>query len=242
MRFGVFPSYFESFCYALHEVYLARIPVIVSNRPGTKDFFRHEENALLFDGSVDDLTRQMERLAGNADLRHRLACPYPVATDPLGSFYDGPQAESWIRTETPQRPSLLVCVIEEKGEARPPALEALAAGQLQDMRMVRLRPANDGVDLAAAWLLGGLYTLHAGDGSPLLPTEVCTGQACWSCAAATCPAQTTWRVASTRSRGSRKLPSSAVGNASSTASRSPYGTSSRWTPPWKWPRSAAARR
>lgn len=176
VRLGVFPSYFESFCYALHEVYLAKVPVIVSNRPGTKDFFRHEENSLLFDGSVDDLTRQMERLAGDADLRSRLACPYPVATDPLGSFYEGPRAESWIRWGTPERPSLLVCVIEEKGEPRPPVLEPLAASQLQNMRVVRLCPADDSGDQAAAWLLGGLYTLHAQDGAPLLPTEVRTSQ------------------------------------------------------------------
>ena len=176
VRFGVFPSYFESFCYALHEVYLAQVPVIVSDTPGTKDFFRHEENALLFDGSVEDLTRQMERLAADAKLRVKITLPYPVATDPLGSFYEGPFRQSWISTEKPsRRPSLLVCLIEDQGDAGP-TLQALAESHISDMRVVRLRPAEQNPDCPAAWLLGELRTLHDAEGNPLVPTEVRTGQ------------------------------------------------------------------
>jgi len=177
VRFGVFPSYFESFCYALHEVYLARIPVIVSDKPGTRDFFCHEQNALLFDGSVEDLTRQMERLAADADLRDRLTLPYPVATAPMGDFYERPLKESWIERQTPaRRPSLLVGLIEDGPERTAATLEALAESRVANMRVIRLRAADEDPAGAATWLLGALRTLHDHEGNSLLPTEVRTGE------------------------------------------------------------------
>jgi glycosyltransferase involved in cell wall biosynthesis len=179
VRFGVFPSYFESFCYALHEVYLARIPVIVSDTPGIRDFFRHEDNALLFDGSVSDLTRQMERLAGDAGLHERITLPYPVATAPLGDFYRGPFHESWVNRQTPARqPSLLVCMIDDgQSAAAARTLDSLAKSRIADMRVVRLRPDDDRAEGVAAWLLGALRTLHDDRDGPLLPANVSTKEA-----------------------------------------------------------------
>ena len=177
VRFGVFPSYFESFCYALHEVYLAQIPVIVSDMPGTKDFFRHEQNALLFDGSVEGLTRQMERLARDAELHKKITLPYQVATDPLGTFYSGPFAESWISREEPtSRPSVLVCVMEDKPGEAAPTLDALADIRVDNMRIVCLRPAENSPEEPATWLLGALRTLHDERGTLLLPTDVRTAE------------------------------------------------------------------
>src|SRR5439155_798365 len=51
--FAVFPNRVESFCYALHEVYDAGVPVIVNDLPSFADFFRHEDNALVYDGTTE---------------------------------------------------------------------------------------------------------------------------------------------------------------------------------------------
>ncbi len=87
VRFAVIPGYLESFCYAAHELYRARIPLILSRMPGIVDYFHHEKNALLFDGSVGDLTKCMQRLYYDVDLRERIRYPYPVVDNELGGFY-----------------------------------------------------------------------------------------------------------------------------------------------------------
>lgn len=89
---GVFPNRTESFCYALHEVYDAGVPVVANNLPAFRDFFTHERNALLYDGTTPALVSALERLIDDARLRERLSRPYAVADAPLGSFYDQPVA------------------------------------------------------------------------------------------------------------------------------------------------------
>ncbi|MCK4341967.1 MAG: glycosyltransferase family 4 protein [Phycisphaerae bacterium] len=90
--FAVFPNRLESFCYALHEVYDAGVPVIVNNLPAFVDFFTHEKNALVYDGTTKGLVDAMHRLLDEHDLRESLCRPYAVAEEPLGSFYESPHA------------------------------------------------------------------------------------------------------------------------------------------------------
>ena len=104
MLFGVIPSYFESYCYAAHELYEAGLPLIIANIPGLQSDFQHEHNALVFDGTVSDLAGQMQRLSGDAELRQRLAHPYPLGDDPLGIFLS-PAAEPWLDGSHPIRPT-----------------------------------------------------------------------------------------------------------------------------------------
>lgn len=55
VRAAAFPSYFESFCYAAHELYNAQIPLMVSNTPAFMDYFMDGKNALVFDLTVESL-------------------------------------------------------------------------------------------------------------------------------------------------------------------------------------------
>ncbi|RLE25172.1 MAG: hypothetical protein DRJ50_03440, partial [Actinobacteria bacterium] len=60
--FAVFPNLFESFCYALHEVYDAGVPIVANDLPGIRDFFHDEKNCLLYDGTTEQLIERMERM------------------------------------------------------------------------------------------------------------------------------------------------------------------------------------
>jgi glycosyltransferase involved in cell wall biosynthesis len=174
--FAVVPSYFESFCYAAHELYAAGVPVIVSDIPAFRDYFVHERNCLKFDGSVSDLTRQMERLSSDAGLRARLSQPYPLLTQPLGDFYEGPFPATW--TQDPQsleQPPVLVCVIGTDDGCMDTTLAALKRIDGLPMRIVVLRPAGDGAAATGAWLLGQMYCFYTADGHPLEPTQVRAG-------------------------------------------------------------------
>ncbi|MDI1290284.1 MAG: glycosyltransferase family 4 protein, partial [bacterium] len=90
--FGVFPNRIESFCYALHEVYDAGVPVVVNDLPAFSDFFTHERNCLTYDGTTRDLCSQMLRMVDDSSLRDRLTKPYAVAEHPIGDFYAAPFA------------------------------------------------------------------------------------------------------------------------------------------------------
>ncbi len=88
VRFAVFPNRYESFCYAAHEMYVAGVPMIISDIPAFKDFFKHEENCLTFErNSSDELAVSMDRMWADAALRQRLAYPYPVIPDEIARVY-----------------------------------------------------------------------------------------------------------------------------------------------------------
>jgi len=177
VKFGVVPSYYESFSYAAHELYAAGVPLIVSDIAGFRDFFQHDINALVFDGTVGDLTRQMERLSSDTNLRQRLSFPFPVADQALGDFYWGPFSSSWINLSTiASRPSLLVCLIDnELGDAEKTFAAVDAAG-LTHCQIIRMRIAASTDKGITTWLLGALYTLHDRFGQPLAPTDVRTAE------------------------------------------------------------------
>lgn len=176
VRFAVFPSQYESFCYAAHEIYAAGVPIIVSNIPGFKDFFKHEDNALVFDGTVDDLARQMIRLWNDEDLRRRLTFPYPVATKPLGEIYDNPPSDSWIVSDAHASCSLLVGVVGDSDALLLATLESLRRVQKSDVRILHLQPKMTNDNAACGWLLGQLFQFRTPEGELLLPTEVRTSQ------------------------------------------------------------------
>lgn len=55
------------------EAMAARLPVIATNIDGNKELIVHNENGLLFrDGAVEELTRHLESLSRDAELRDRL--------------------------------------------------------------------------------------------------------------------------------------------------------------------------
>jgi glycosyltransferase involved in cell wall biosynthesis len=115
VRFAVIPSYIESFGYAAHELYDAGVPLIVRNIPVFTEYFKHEENALVFDGSVEDLAIQMERLWENDELIRKIKKPYDVLPPPLGEWYIKPaQKIQSPQKEMLQKLSLKILVLAEK--------------------------------------------------------------------------------------------------------------------------------
>lgn len=165
---AVFPGYFESFCYAAHELYTAGIPVIVNHIPGFRDYFIHGQNALVFDGTVRDLARQIKRLWQDKELRERIRRPYSVSDDPLGSFYQGPFEPTWIRLDAHlNNPlSMLVCILDDGKHSVDNTIQSLKAQNVQGMQAIVLSPLSDRPDAesGAIWFLGTLYAAVDLDG------------------------------------------------------------------------------
>jgi glycosyltransferase involved in cell wall biosynthesis len=113
--FAVFPNYFESFGYAVHELYTAGVPLILNDIPAFQDYFKDRENALFFDGTTGDLARKMQLLLRNPELRDRLRIHNPVLDTPLGQFYTSQPTTSWMRKAGTAKvtPSLLVLILDK---------------------------------------------------------------------------------------------------------------------------------
>ena len=115
VRFAVIPSFVESFSYAAHELYAAGIPIIVRNIPVFTQYFKHEENALVFDGSVEDLTAQMERLWEDEELLRKITKPYEVLPPPLGDCYKSlPVQNRSLQTDKSVNLSLKILILADK--------------------------------------------------------------------------------------------------------------------------------
>lgn len=174
--FAVFPNRIESFCYALHEVYDAGVPVVINALPAFTDFFIHDRNCLAYDGTTPDLVACMDRMIHEAPLRARLARPYPVADRPIGDLYDRPVAKSPLVASDVTSPAALVLVVCDRDHE---AMESSAARSLRDWgahRSVFLAPAAaDGE--GTLWWLGRSWHCRASDGSPLEPGDIHTGDA-----------------------------------------------------------------
>jgi glycosyltransferase involved in cell wall biosynthesis len=178
--FAVIPSYFESFCYAVHELYAAGIPVIVNDIPGLRDYFRHQENALLFDGTMSDLAQQMKALWEDKQLRERFSYPYSLSDNPLGSFYEGPFAPTWIRfgDSLNHRPSIMICILGEDKHASSKTIRSLGIKDSPKVQIIRLTELSDQVDtvLGGLWFLGKLYRAVDADGRQIKTIDLKTAE------------------------------------------------------------------
>jgi hypothetical protein len=177
--FAVIPSYFESFCYSAHELYEAGIPLIVSNIPSFENYFRHEENALVFDGTVSDLNNQMIRLVTDGLLRKKITRPYSLIQNPLGDIYTHQKVTSWITSqEVHELPSLLVCVLCDHLNNLDVTLQSLKTINTMSVKQVFAYPVEkDSSDETLAWFLGKSYSFKNEHGESLHPTQVFTEEA-----------------------------------------------------------------
>lgn len=174
--FAVFPSYLEAFCYAAHELYAAGIPLIVSDIPNFKDYFKHNENALVFDGSVKDLTQQMYHLYQNQALRQQITNPFPVADDPLGTFYNGPFYRTWINHTEASLPSLLVCILVDQPNQLEATLTALRQTAINNIHVVIFAPPTGSPGETIIRFLGASYVVQDVDGNTIIPTDLHTAE------------------------------------------------------------------
>lgn len=78
VQIAVFPNYVESFCYSIHEMYNAGVPIICRPIPSFKDYFSDGENCICFDGTVNDLSKKIELVLENEELRKKISRPYQV--------------------------------------------------------------------------------------------------------------------------------------------------------------------
>jgi len=177
--FAVVPSYFESFCYAAHELYEAGIPLILSDIPAFQDFFQHGQNALIFNGSIGDLAKQITILSEDEELRTRISHPYSVSQEPLGDFYSNRKHSSWINSrDSEEIPSLLICILCDQTEKLEKAWQSLNTTLTDHISVVFLHPAQENLPgQNVAWFLGKMYSFKDEQRKPIHPTQIISSEA-----------------------------------------------------------------
>lgn len=78
---AVFPNYVESFCYSIHELYIAGIPIICRPIEAFINYFEDEKNCLYFNGTSFDISNKLEIILTNHEYRKILSYPYNVLED-----------------------------------------------------------------------------------------------------------------------------------------------------------------
>ncbi|MCA1961993.1 MAG: glycosyltransferase family 4 protein [Desulfomonile sp.] len=172
---AVFPNHLESFCYAAHELQQAGVPIVLNDIPAFRASFVHDRDALFFDGTLSDLSNQIERLVHDKDLRDRIKRPHAVTDQPLGNVYDGFR-DGWIRPLKPNdsRLSVLVCVVADSAGQLDRTLGSLRSQRGVNFEGVVLTPVSKTVEhiSGGVWFLGGLFGACGLDGTPRAALEV----------------------------------------------------------------------
>jgi len=177
--FAVFPNRVESFCYALHEVYDAGVPVVINDLPAFGDFFTHGKNALVYDGTTRGLVEAMARLIDDGVLREGLCRPYAVAEEGIGGFYDSPRALRPLGTRRCEVEPLVVVLGDGSARGAWPVLPALRAQTAQPGRVLCFSPAEaDAVGAVGVvrWL-GRAWTITDAAGEAVDPSDAVTASA-----------------------------------------------------------------
>ncbi len=134
---AVFPSRYESFCLAAHEVRRAGVPIVVPDLPAFEPF-NAETGASKYDGSVTDLERVLTSIAVDPEIVAGLADrPAPSVGDPLDVYRSELPAPRHIISQ-----SALATVAARR-------LEELTAPQVPAQTAVLERALR----LAPAWLV-----------------------------------------------------------------------------------------
>lgn len=181
VRLAAFPSYFESYCLAAHEMRLAGIPIIVSPIPAFHDQFQPDQDAVFFDGSPYDLMRQILRLGTDESLRQRLITSRPGKSAGCTRFYNQASTASWIHSRSSEITlELLVCILED-GQAPELLQRTIASLNIslavtpRVLRLKRKSPEEEGTQ--SIHFLGKQYTMLDVQGKELPKELALTRQA-----------------------------------------------------------------
>jgi glycosyltransferase involved in cell wall biosynthesis len=178
VKFAVFPSLYESFCLAAHELRRARIPFILSKIPAFQDHFVPDVDALYFDGSVSDLVEKMKLL--DADLSARQALSQPFFTEPSDkySFYGTVPRPSWMKPDREYIPSgILICILDEErnDDLVAQSLDSIGKDQIEDLQIIILRKCQGNANQQSAyWIFGSWYEFFTHDFKQIVPFSVRT--------------------------------------------------------------------
>ena len=180
VKFAVFPSFFETYCYSAQEMRLAQVPIIVSQIPVFQDVFREGIDAVFFNGSANDLTQKMMLLDANNNLREKISQPYSQRTGTFLEYYRSPRLLEAKKNTPGDQIKLLVVVLDNipEDESFQLTLESIHKSSSTDLAVLHLKKKRSSNTTAFSMkFLGDNYFVVDSCGNPVFPEDAHTEQA-----------------------------------------------------------------
>lgn len=181
VRFAVFPSLYESFCYAAHELAAAGIPLLLSDIPTFRDHFSSGEKALFYDGTLGDLISKMILINQNDSLRFSLSKPYLPKEDVLPTVYNN-KFTNWmniIPNNTIFR--LTICILTDgvSNEGTKSTIRSIRKSNLSNIDVFQVSSSELDRTSSAPWtaFLGQLCGFFDEESHPIDPFSIKNGNA-----------------------------------------------------------------
>ena len=180
VKFAVFPSFFETYCYSAQELRLAQVPIIVSQIPVFRDVFRESIDAIFLNGSANDLTQKMMLLDSDYNLREQISQPYPQGTGTFLEYYRSPHLLEEKKNTPGDQIKLLVVVLDNipGDDSFHFTLESIYKASSIDLVVLHLKKKQSSNSTAFSMkFLGDNYFAVDSAGNPVFPEDARTAQA-----------------------------------------------------------------
>lgn len=174
---AVFPNYFESFCYAAHELDACGIPLLLSRIPAFEEFFAHSNTAHFFELSIESLSSSIIRFAEAPLQKTHKAIERGGVGRNLALVYEA-ALKHWPIPATvtaPNRNEFELLVIRLVSEEQP-ATESdyVKSDKANKVRVLIAQPAEV-VTPHTTWFLGRLFDFHTDSGDQVGPRSIQLG-------------------------------------------------------------------
>lgn len=174
---AVFPNYFESFCYAAHELSACGIPLLLSRIPAFEEFFSHSDTAHFFELSIESLSSSIIRFAEAPLQKTHKAIERGGVGRNLALVYEA-ALEHWpipATVTTPNGNEFELLVIRLVSEEQPATkTDRLKNDKADNVRILIAQPTAV-VTPHSAWFLGKLCDFHTDSGDQVDPRSIRLG-------------------------------------------------------------------
>ena len=75
---AIFPNYVESFCYSIHEIYEAGVPIICRDIAAFSSYFKDGVSCLMYKGGIQSLANKIDQVLESQELQNKLSFPIRV--------------------------------------------------------------------------------------------------------------------------------------------------------------------
>jgi glycosyltransferase involved in cell wall biosynthesis len=175
-RYAVIPSRVESFSYAAHELRAAGIPLILNDIPAFQEVLESGRNCLKFDGTTNDLLRQMQRLLEDTNLYDKLCHAEKDNVATLSNAYEEEPASFAVEQQTAPVSKLQLTVLLLSSavdrEFERATLASLIACQDADATILLFRPWSSQQSMPPVWLRGKPWIVSDNTGQQVQPQEI----------------------------------------------------------------------
>lgn len=163
---AVFPNYVESFCYSIHEIYQAGIPIICRSIAAFNDYFLDKKNCMYFNGTSSDLANKIQLLLDDYEKRKMLSYPYEVLNTKLfeESYTDVIQGEKKdVELVTDNQVIQLSLILIDYSKNKKNLSENWNLDLVSSTKSYRLVPfqENNEENNVVIWLFGYKWTVYS---------------------------------------------------------------------------------